>query len=801
MDSGLNKKSQRKLFFTLTVFVLALGVPAVVLVITSYQQLRFESLHQQRVLAEEMVDRIDQQLLNWIAEEEQRTVADYSFLLVRGDTLNNFLQPSPLSDIRPDASIPGLLGYFQVDAQGGFTSPILPELEQQAFGYGIDAQQLLERQQVHQQLFQILLDNNLLQARALQQEGQQEDQQESQQESRLDQVASLEQEAAFEQSPSQLGDSDLESSFDDEVSLSTIPQATPQVSSQATDVNMQEVEEEDLSSVALSSSKVSDVKNAKDTTAKSQRGFDQLFRLQKDGYERFNNSKAEKKNQELDLEEEITSKEIKVTASQITRDAYSEPKTRAVRKEKSPAPMTVIENDQGLLKQDGPGRAGEQLQVSNTSGGVTGSDIVNDSVSAVTQRSSNSTTITLFESEVEPMEFTRLDGGYWIFFRKVWREDQRIIQGGLIDSDIFIQNAFSSEFFSNSLSSTTQLQVFANGFLVNNFSPRDSRYRSVTDASTGSTLLEAGEELLFQRHLSVPFGNVELQFVNIELPLGPGGQVIAWSTLIMALVLLGGVYLLFRLGTRQLYLVQQQQDFVSAVSHELKTPLTSIRMYGEMLREGWADESKRQEYYDYIYDESERLSRLIANVLQLARMNRNELSLNIKSVSVGELLDNARSKLSQQIQAANFEFELQCAEDLRQQEVQADADSFMQVIINLVDNAIKFSKKSEIKKIQLNVTLKPVSGQGSGAVQFSVRDFGPGIAKPNLKKIFSLFYRAENELTRETVGTGIGLALVNQLVRSMGGSVDVLNCDPGAEFRVLLMLSDLTSSATLEKKG
>ena len=77
-------------------------------------------------------------------------------------------------------------------------------------------------------------------------------------------------------------------------------------------------------------------------------------------------------------------------------------------------------------------------------------------------------------------------------------------------------------------------------------------------------------------------------------------------------------------------LARQQQDFVSAVSHELKTPLTSIRMYGEMLKAGWADEAKRQTYYDYIHSESERLSRLIENVLQLARLTRNTQRFDLK---------------------------------------------------------------------------------------------------------------------------------------------------------------------------
>ncbi len=87
------------------------------------------------------------------------------------------------------------------------------------------------------------------------------------------------------------------------------------------------------------------------------------------------------------------------------------------------------------------------------------------------------------------------------------------------------------------------------------------------------------------------------------------------------------LHLMYRLGLQQLTLARQQRDFVSAVSHELKTPLTSIRMYGEMLSEGLAPEDRKPEYYRFIFDESERLSRLIDNVLQLARLERRELPL------------------------------------------------------------------------------------------------------------------------------------------------------------------------------
>jgi len=173
------------------------------------------------------------------------------------------------------------------------------------------------------------------------------------------------------------------------------------------------------------------------------------------------------------------------------------------------------------------------------------------------------------------------------------------------------------------------------------------------------------------------------------------------------------------------------------------------------------------------------LSRLIENVLQLARMSRNELQVETKIISVAELMDMVRSKVESQIERAGFEVRFETEAGLADQSVDVDADAFAQIIINLVDNALKFSRGVEARVI--DVAARSQSEQ----VMFSVRDYGHGVPRQQMKKIFKLFYRLENELTRETVGTGIGLALVHQLCRAMGGSVDVVNREPGAEFRVV----------------
>ena len=235
---------------------------------------------------------------------------------------------------------------------------------------------------------------------------------------------------------------------------------------------------------------------------------------------------------------------------------------------------------------------------------------------------------------------------------------------------------------------------------------------------------------------------------------------------------------MYRLGLKQIGLVRQQQAFVSAVSHELKTPLTSIRLYAEMLRAGFADEDRRQVYYRYIQEESERLSRLIANVLTLSRIGRDQLNVSPQPVDLAELMDLVRERVASQVERAGFRLDLDCAAPGT---VQADPDAFVQILINLVDNALKFAAQAGQKVIEVRC-----EQPREGWVRVAVRDFGPGVPRESRRRVFQLFYRGEEAAIRAIPGTGIGLALVERLTQSMGGRVEVVNREPGAEFRVEL---------------
>ncbi len=380
--------------------------------------------------------------------------------------------------------------------------------------------------------------------------------------------------------------------------------------------------------------------------------------------------------------------------------------------------------------------------------------------------------INTFQSEMDSFEFGLLENGYFIIFRKVWRDEQRYIQGALIESKRFLNKLIETDFKNSSLAKMSQLTVAYDDTVL-------ALYRVSSSTGYLKSSRDIKGNLLYRNRFSSPFSELSVIFSIEDIDISQGDSIVFWISFIIILVLCLGFYMMYQLGLRQIELLSQQQDFVSSVSHELKTPLTSIRMYGEMLREGWVNETKKRQYYDYIYEESERLSRLINNVLQLSKLSRDDLQLQLQSFTVAELVDHIKSKISSQVEASEFQLNLNCEPTLKAIKLKLDKDAFTQIMINLVDNAIKFSKAEPKKQINLECQLR-----SNNRLQFSVRDFGKGIENSQMKKIFKLFYRAENELTRETIGTGIGLALVSKLALAMDGDVDVVNKEPGAEFRV-----------------
>jgi signal transduction histidine kinase len=206
-------------------------------------------------------------------------------------------------------------------------------------------------------------------------------------------------------------------------------------------------------------------------------------------------------------------------------------------------------------------------------------------------------------------------------------------------------------------------------------------------------------------------------------------------------------------------------------------------MYSEMLRDGSVpSEQFKRDYYDFIFNESERLTRLINNILQLSNLRNQPFSVTPSYIQVTELVDIIRSKVDSLIKDNGFLLNIDLnLHSLNKVSVLADTDAVSQIAINITDNAIKFSNKVDAednnrKVFDLIVRQNPAN---QSEIQFEFRDYGEGVTEEQQAKIFDLFYRGGSELTRTTQGTGIGLALVKELMLAQQGKVDVIRKTPG----------------------
>lgn len=243
--------------------------------------------------------------------------------------------------------------------------------------------------------------------------------------------------------------------------------------------------------------------------------------------------------------------------------------------------------------------------------------------------------------------------------------------------------------------------------------------------------------------------------------------------LAMALV----IFSLWRAMRAQVKLTEQKDDFISAVSHELRTPLTSIRMYAEMLEKDWVkSKDKAQEYYKGMRQESERLSRLIENVLDFSRIQKGRKKYSFTLGNLNECVANVVEVMRSYAAEAGFTIQLELGEI---EPITFDADAVTQIVVNLLDNAIKYAWNTEDKTITVRT-------QSQGRfVAIEVEDHGPGVPHKQRDKVFDVFYRCEAEATRQTKGTGLGLALVNKFAQAHNGFVQILTAKPhGAIFRV-----------------
>jgi two-component system phosphate regulon sensor histidine kinase PhoR len=235
------------------------------------------------------------------------------------------------------------------------------------------------------------------------------------------------------------------------------------------------------------------------------------------------------------------------------------------------------------------------------------------------------------------------------------------------------------------------------------------------------------------------------------------------------LILLLGAWIVFKMIRQQMQLAHMKSDFVSNVSHELRTPLALIRMYAETLELGRIPEiQKQQEYYRIIRQESERLSRLINNILNFSRIEAGKKEYHFQEVDLNRLIQNLLEMYSYHI--ASKGFKLSVILDPSVPRIIADEEAVTEALLNLLDNAIKYSAQEKF------IAVRSLQRDGKACIQ--VEDHGIGIEASQTRYIFEKFYRVSHNLVHNTKGSGLGLTLVKHIMDAHHGRVE-LKSTPG----------------------
>ncbi len=665
----------KRLRFYFALFFILLAVPVVILLSHTYSNLEQESFFLYRRTAESLMATVYQRLQENLLVEEQRPYTHYRYIHVadRAVPQQEGLNLSPLADFPVQSGIPGILGYFQIDPDGSFHSPLLPDEDP-----GIPVPLREEREEMRDKLATLL-------------------------------------EGLFSLTPGRQAQLD-------ELKLEESPPTAKKNFSNFRD-NLE--------------SKV-------DITLEQ--------RYEREASESTYSLRSEEDQKTDSLQRRVQKSSLRqaeIFDSQL-KDAYSQDLEKA---KESAAPQRADDAPGSRVVAGQPNRTfqmGDELRARDKD--------VQPEPEAEPE----------VVAEVDPFQSEVIDKEWLVFYRKVWPQKRRYIQGFTASLSEFLESHLDAAFLNSALPETASYLVFYQGELL----------EPAPVARTNPRPL-----LLHSAALPYPLNDFDLAIIVAQLPQRPAHQLVNFLALFLSVLFLGGFLGVYRLTVKQMELAQKKSDFVAAVSHELKTPLTAIRMYGEMLMEGWVEEEKKEGYYQQIHDESVRLSRLIQNVLTLAELERSEWQINLTALQPVEFVAQITGRLSNQVKRAGFEFETVTEGEVKS--IQVDTDALTQILINLIDNAIKFSKDAETKKIVLTVS------QLGNDCYIRVRDFGPGIPSRKLKSIFEKFYRIDNEMTRTTRGTGIGLSLVKMLADAMGAHVDVANRQPGTEFSLRF-----TSSAT-----
>lgn len=371
-----------------------------------------------------------------------------------------------------------------------------------------------------------------------------------------------------------------------------------------------------------------------------------------------------------------------------------------------------------------------------------------------------------FQVEVAPLQSVFIDSDQIFIFRRIMIDQKIYRQGFILKIRSFLDHLVQDYFIAQPMASfaNLRLQVMDQG-------------REISQVQAGRS--GQNPQFVLNRGFPPPFAFLNATLSCEDIPRSTGRNTLTTMMVVLAVIFLTGLFAIYKSTQTIVDLSERRSQFVSSVTHELKTPLTNIRMYIEMLEQGVAKDAEReQEYFQIINSEGSRLSRLINNVLDLAKLEKKQRSLALAEGTFEEVVSEVQAVMQVKLQQEGFSLKI-VHENIRP--FKYDREAMIQVLINLLENSIKFCQAAQNKEITIRIYPEP------NRVKIAVSDHGPGIPHHALKKVFEDFYRVDNAVVRNTRGTGIGLALVKKLIRLSGGQVRAEN-NPGGGCTIIISL-------------
>lgn len=284
---------------------------------------------------------------------------------------------------------------------------------------------------------------------------------------------------------------------------------------------------------------------------------------------------------------------------------------------------------------------------------------------------------------------------------------------------------------------------------------------------SGAFPIDAGQKPVISVPLSGLLPHYRIVFYQSEGAFH-GGMGLIYVTGILVFMFTGamilGGALLIRDSRRSMNDAMEKTSFVSSVSHELKTPLTSIRMYAELLRDGRVKAPEKISHYlSVIVSESQRLTRLVNNVLDFGKLEEGKKNYHKSSFDLGSFLREITDAHSLRLKEAGISVHLVLPE--KYLPLETDRDALEQVVLNLMDNAVKYAASGGFLAFEVQ------DEKDSPYLELLIRDRGPGIPEDHRTRIFKKFHRVDNSLTAGQAGSGLGLSIARRILRDLGGDL------------------------------